>query len=194
MALALEARAMAEDILIGDTPKAVRRRKRLKLIEARGRIWKHSRLRDIDGASGIGALDEFFVFTMVRDPWTRVFSLYHWLRAQNFDHPVVPKAKGLEFGPFLQDPIVSDMLSRDAVDQYVTDNSGKNYCNTFVRLEHFREDIVPVETHLGFKLGVLPHANGSDRPTNVRGAYDARSAEQVRAWFATDIERFGYEF
>ena len=62
MALALEARAMKDDILIGDTPKAVRRRKRLEKLDAPGRLWKHSRLSDIDGMDGLP--DPAFVFTL----------------------------------------------------------------------------------------------------------------------------------
>ncbi|MEO0903185.1 MAG: Type II secretory pathway, pullulanase PulA, partial [Pseudomonadota bacterium] len=49
MALALEDRAAADDILIGDTPKAKRRRKRQKALQAPGRLWKHSNLRDVAG-------------------------------------------------------------------------------------------------------------------------------------------------
>lgn len=49
MTLALEARAKADDIIIGDTPKAKRRRKRLADLTPVGRLWKHSTLRDIDG-------------------------------------------------------------------------------------------------------------------------------------------------
>ena len=47
MALALEGRAMKDDILIGDTPKARKRRKRVKALKADGRLWKHSTLADI---------------------------------------------------------------------------------------------------------------------------------------------------
>ena len=49
MTLALEARAKADDIIIGDTPKAKRRRKRLADLTPVGRLWKQSTLRDIDG-------------------------------------------------------------------------------------------------------------------------------------------------
>ena len=49
MAAALERRAMADDILVGDTPKARRRRGRLKGLATAGRLWKHSTLADIDG-------------------------------------------------------------------------------------------------------------------------------------------------
>ncbi len=38
MALALEARAMKDDIMLGDTPKAVKRRKRLVDVKTAGRL------------------------------------------------------------------------------------------------------------------------------------------------------------
>ena len=47
LATALEQRAMRDDILIGDTPKAKRRHARLKSLSAKGRIWKHSTLADM---------------------------------------------------------------------------------------------------------------------------------------------------
>ena len=49
LALALEARAMADDLLVGDTRKALRRRKSLKGIKTRGRLWKHSTLSEAEG-------------------------------------------------------------------------------------------------------------------------------------------------
>jgi hypothetical protein len=49
MALALEGRAMKNDFMLGDTPKAVKRRKRMKDVTAAGRLWKHSTLADIEG-------------------------------------------------------------------------------------------------------------------------------------------------
>lgn len=49
MALALEDRAMADDVLVGDTPKARQRRKRLRGIPTAGRLWKHSTLAAAEG-------------------------------------------------------------------------------------------------------------------------------------------------
>jgi hypothetical protein len=59
LTLALEARAMADDILIGDTPKARARRGRLKAVRSAGRLWKHSTLADIDGLL-TGEIADFF--------------------------------------------------------------------------------------------------------------------------------------
>ncbi|MFI2767378.1 Type II secretory pathway, pullulanase PulA, partial [Sulfitobacter sp. M22386] len=42
LALALEARAMKDDVMLGDTPKARKRRRRVQGVETAGRLWKHS--------------------------------------------------------------------------------------------------------------------------------------------------------
>ena len=47
LTLALEERAARYDIIIGDTPKAKRRKKRLEDLELAGRLWKHSTLADM---------------------------------------------------------------------------------------------------------------------------------------------------
>jgi len=89
LALALEDRAMKDDILIGDTPKAVQRRKRLAALTPAGRLWKHSTLADIDGIVSGEEMGRMFIFTLVRNPWDRMLSYYTWLRAQQFDRRAV---------------------------------------------------------------------------------------------------------
>src|SRR6056297_2254065 len=101
MALALEDRAMADDVLVGDTPKARRRRKRLKGVETAGRLWKHSTLAEAEGLITRAEMAELFTFALVRNPWDRMVSYYHWLRNQEFDHPQVALARALPFSLFL---------------------------------------------------------------------------------------------
>ncbi len=190
LALALESRARADDILIGDTPKAVKRRNRLKGLKPPGRLWKHSRLSDIDGMPGLP--DPAFIFTLVRNPWDRVSSLYHWSRQQGFDHPMIHAAKRLSFADFLADDGIRIALSRDTAAAYVTDLSGVLRCNAFVRLEHFATDIASVENHLGFRID-MPHVNTSDRPASSE-LYTAGTRDLVANFFSDDIARFGYDF
>lgn len=194
LALALEAQAKSDDILIGDTPKAKRRKRQLKGLECSGRLWKHSRISDIAGLAAAEPLDDFFVFTVVRDPWDRVLSLYHWLRDQTFSHIGVERAKTLSFRDFVSDAEIAAMLSHDQARSYTTDAAGQDRASAVLRLEHIASDLAPVEEHLGIKIGPLPHVNRSERPDNTRAAYDPESAERVANYFAEDVSRFGYRF
>lgn len=192
MALALEARARADDILIGDTPKARRRRHRLRDLRTRGRLWKHSRLDEIDGLVGPQALGDFFIFTLVRNPWDRLVSYYHWLRAQRFDHPHVALAQRLAFSAFLNAPSVQAAFMRNDAARYVTDTCGVERASAFVRLEHLARDLAPVNAHLGFDLQLPQGVNASDRERDFRHYYSDEDAGLVARICAADIARFGY--
>ena len=109
MKLALEARARADDIIIGETPKAKQRRKRLADLTPAGRLCKHSTLRDIDGIVDVPAMQDYFVFTIGRNPWDRMVSYYHWAREQSFDHPVVRAAAEHDFAEFCITPCLASV-------------------------------------------------------------------------------------
>ena len=185
-AVAYEERAAADDILIGDTPKARRRRGRLRALSVPGRLWKHSRLSDV----GDLVPADMFVCTLVRNPWDRVVSYYHWLREQTFAHPAVDRARALGFGDFLRDPVIQHAVRTHPAVRFVTRENGTMQCNAFVRLEH-PEDFAPVWDHLGFRL-TIPHVNASKRNRNWRFYYDDKGIEIVADLAAEDIIRFGY--
>ena len=193
MALALEGRAMADDILIGDTPKAVKRRGRLKGIETAGRLWKHSTLADIEGLVTREEMGDFMIFTLVRNPWDRMLSYYHWLKAQSFDHPAVALARDLGFAEFLRHPETVATVKANPYGSYLRDGSGRERAGHFVRIEHFAEDSAPVAAHLGFSVA-LERVNQSDRDRDWPGYYDAALAAHVADLCAKDIARFGYKF
>jgi len=193
LALALEARAKADDILIGDTPKARRRRRRLKGRQAAGRLWKHSTLADIEGLVSRDVLDRAFVVTMVRNPWDRVGSYYHWLRVQAFDHPAVHIARVTDFSGFLNHPHTQASLQGHPYGHYVTGPDGAERCRTFIRLEHFDADAAPFLDHLGFRLE-LPRVNVSDRHRDYRRYYSDADAALLARLCAAEVARFGYHF
>ncbi|MFN3208406.1 MAG: sulfotransferase family 2 domain-containing protein [Roseovarius sp.] len=193
LALALEARAMRDDILIGDTPKARKRRHRIKGARTDGRLWKHSTLADIDGLVGGAFIDGAFCFTMVRNPWDRLVSYYHWLRVQGFDHPAVTRAKALNFSAFLKAPDIEASIRATDYASYMRPDHGEEQARLYIRLEHFAQDAEPLWAHLGFRLD-LPHENRSDRAVDYRDYYSDADAERLARLCAVDIERFGYRF
>jgi hypothetical protein len=194
LALALEARAMKDDILIGDTPKARARSGRLAGVKSAGRLWKHSTLSDIRGLATDAEIADFFTFTLVRNPWDRVVSYYHWLRDQNFAHPAVGLAKRLDFSGFLNHPQTAASLRIWSYSAYMRDGSGAERASLYARLEHLDEDLVPLESHLGFELRPLARVNASNRLRDWRGFYSDADAAVVADISAEDIARFGYRF
>ena len=193
LALALESRAMKDDILLGDTPKARRRRHRVRDMPARGRLWKHSTLADIEGLVPEPVLDGLFAFTLVRNPWDRAVSYYHWLRDQRFDHPAVALARALDFAPFLAHPAIRAGFADHPASSYMRRADGSQHCSAWIRIEHFAEDAAPLFAHLGWRFD-LPVANRSDRGRDHRSYYDDAGAAIVASDCAEDIARFGYRF
>ena len=194
LTLALENRAMKDDILIGDTPKARARRGRVKALKAAGRLWKHSTLADIDGVLSPDELGQMFCFTFVRNPWDRAVSYYHWLRAQSFAHPAVGLAKALSFSDFLAHPQTRTAFRLWPAAAYMRDKTGVERCQLYARLEHLDSDLGPLESHLGFALTPRARANESARARDWRPFYDDRDAQVIAEDCAEDIARFGYRF
>jgi hypothetical protein len=193
MALALEARAMKDDIMLGDTPKAVKRRRRLKDVQVRGRLWKHATLADIDGLVTPSEIAEMFTFTLVRNPWDRMVSYYHWLKVQSFDHPAVALAGQVDFAHFVMSDLVALSMKASPARFYMTDAGGDEHCKAYVRIEHFEQDATPLMEHLGFDL-TLPKSNASQRALEFRSYYDSATRDKVALVCEEDIKRFGYAF
>jgi len=194
LSLALEARAMKDDLLVGDTPKARARRHRFQGFATSGRLWKHSALSDLDGLLHPGEADQLFIFTLVRNPWDRLVSYYHWLRVQHFENTSVSLAKALTFPEFLWHGHTAESLSAWPYRRYLCDSTGADHCSAWLRLEHLEADAEPLHRHLGFSLLPLPRANESGRHPDYRGYYSDRDAARVAALCHDDIARFGYSF
>ncbi len=193
MALALEARAKADDILVGDTPKAIRRRGRLKGVQTAGRLWKHSTLADAEGMITRDEMAEMFTFTLVRNPWDRMVSYYHWLQAQTFSHPAVALSKTESFTGFLNAPLTAATFRATPFAHYMTDGAGMVHADLYIRLEHLQQDMAPLVDHLGF-MPDMPVANTSVRPRDWRGFYSSQDAELLAEICARDIAAHGYAF
>lgn len=194
LTLALEDRAKKDDILIGDTPKARARRGRLHGVKSAGRLWKHSTLADIAGLATDAEIESFFTVTLVRNPWDRVVSYYHWLRDQNFAHPAVGLAKTHNFSGFLNHGQTQTALRLWPYSAYMRNGLGQERASLFARLEHLDHDLAAFEAHLGFRLNPLSRVNTSDRARDWRGFYSDADADLVADISADDIARFGYRF
>jgi hypothetical protein len=191
--LAYEDRAAKEDILIGDTPKARKRAGRWKGVRAAGRVWKHSTLADIIGLVSPEEIETCQTVTLVRNPWDRMVSYYHWLKVQRFANPAVALARSHDFSGFLNHPQTTTAFRLWPYGAYLRRRDGLEKPSVFIRLEHYADEVALVEAQLGFRLP-LTRANASTRAPDWRPYYSDRDAGVVEEVCAEDIARFGYRF
>ncbi|AML50224.1 sulfotransferase family 2 domain-containing protein [Falsihalocynthiibacter sp. S25ZX9] len=188
LSLALEGRAMKDDILIGDTPKAKARHKRQRTQFPHIRMNKHANY------SVAMRLDEdvpsYYCFTLVRNPWDRLVSYYHWLRVQSFSHRAVTLAQTLPFAAFIRAPSIMASLK---LNNYASYMSGAQDAH-FLRLEHLETDLLPLWEHLGFSLSPIAQVNTSERKADYRSYYTDADAEHARLLLAADVQQFAYSF
>lgn len=194
LTLALEARAMKDDVIVADTPKGRARAARQARLVTAGRLWKHATLADLDGLIQPQALENLFILTLVRNPWDRAVSYYHWLSAQSFAHPAVALAKTHDFSGFLSHPHTIESLRRWPYTAYGRDGQGRDRTRLMARIEALDQDLAPFEAHVGYRLTPLARVNESDRKRDWRGYYSDRDAALIGDLCGPDIERFGYRF
>lgn len=137
-----------------------------------------------------------FTFTVIRNPWDKVVSHYHYRVMTNRtglgDRPI-------EFGEWVRrsyrdrDPEYHDepRFFMPQID-WITDEDGRILIDFIARFETLAEDLEVVRQRLDLSRQ-LPHEKRSRRG-DYRDYYDDETRAIVGDAFATDIERFGYEF
>jgi hypothetical protein len=149
----------------------------------------HASAAEIRGELGADRFDTMFSFGFVRNPWSRLVSLYHYKRAT--EH-----CSARRFDMRFEDWIAQ--LARDEPRilpqmHFLFSREGKQLVSYIGRFETLPEDLDYIGGKIGVSFASLRHLNTTEH-THYRDYYDRRSQQIVQQIFAPDIERFGYEF
>jgi hypothetical protein len=145
---------------------------------------------------GAAAWDRKYTFAMVRNPWDKVVSHYHYRVRTNQtglgDRPI-PFEEWLQRCYVDRDPRYYDqprmfMPQR----QWLVDEEDQLLVEFIGRFETLREDFAEVCRHLSIDAE-LGHAKPSPRGC-YRDYYSPQSEALVAGVFAADLELFGYRF
>lgn len=130
--------------------------------------------------------DSYFTFSIERNPWDAVVSLYHW---RHRDDPEPPP-----FADFVREPAVEELAVKNYRGYRIR---GDIAVDRVLRYDALAEELAEVWTHLGLPgEPALPRAKGGSRPKGPSYAsyYDEDSRELVRDLFADAIVDFGFTF
>lgn len=138
---------------------------------------------------------EAFKFSIVRNPWARVASLYS--RREG-----VQTRDALDFETFcLQLRYASDTcrkpLRHDGQIDWLTDESGEIVMDHVIRLEELDEGIAAIDKMTDGRLQLetrQANVNPTSLSRNYRDRYSQAAREHVADLFRRDIEAFGYTF
>ena len=145
---------------------------------------KHLRASDIFNSIDESTWKSYFKFTLVRNPWDRVVSIF-----QQPGFRDINALSGKTMGYFLKyyqpKPHEAGIQCMDYIDRDDLDFIG--------RFENRQQDVSFIFENIGY----CNIQNIHDRKTNHKHYteyYDEQTREIVAERYAKDIERFGYEF
>ena len=149
-------------------------------------------------------IDDYFKFTVVRNPWDRMLSYFLHLNG-GFDERLFPKMirlagkSGEGFYPFVnreRHNLGEDDIFRvnfQSCHSMAHNKDGANSIDFILRFENLQEDYDALCDKIGIERTELPHHNKSDRG-HYRDYYKKREIDIVRKNLRQDIKKYGYEF
>lgn len=135
-------------------------------------------------------------FTIIRNPWDKVVSHYHYRVQRNHNDL---RNKPIEFKDWVKHTYGNqDTFYYDAPKMFmpqidwIADEKDEILVDEVIHFEYLASEFDDLLKKLGVKR-TLPHMKKSSRG-NYREYYDKETIEIVRNWFDRDIKKFGYQF
>ena len=133
----------------------------------------------------------YFKFTIVRNPWDRVYSWYKNVMSDPY-HGIAK----CDFTTFIKEHKDSWALKPQLY--WITDYSNKIPLDLIVRFENLSQEMSQVLNKLKFFNTTLPHlldsSKTSEEGKNYRDAYSSRAVEIIAERYREEIDLFGYRF
>jgi hypothetical protein len=153
-------------------------------------------------------------FTVVRNPFDRLVSLYEYARMPESYHHSVKDPQGARFGSHRDYALLRNASFDECVDllignrlrngaphvmwrpqtTWLVDQSGRLLVDYVARFESLSTDLRQICEKLEISLPDLAQMNASPRERDYRPYYNDFTRRVVAAYYQTDCERFGYSF
>lgn len=152
--------------------------------------------RKIPGSSYV-----FQSFCITRNPWSRVFSAYNYLKQggigyddqQDFDNYVRPYGDFISFVLNGLDKAMLEQVHFKPQTHWITDSNGTVVVDHVLSLEKIDQQLNNLMESLGKTVVPLPVKNRSS-DENYQNHFTPEAADVVAELYSTEIELFNYRF
>lgn len=153
-------------------------------------VHKHAKAKEIRDYLGNKNYNNFFKFSIVRNPYDLQVSLYHYIKQSkgHRDYEVVNK---LSFKEFVEREIRNKALKQSS---FLTDEEGNLIVDYVGKTEDLQRSMNEICNKIGIDAVDLGHKNKSDRKSDYRSYYDDELKKEVYEYFKKDFENFAYDF
>lgn len=142
-----------------------------------------------------GQWDEYYKFAVVRNPWDRLISEFHWRQTRPAHRPSTNLDEFITYC----EKRMNSKSSRDIYwahaqlqSDFVTGRKGKLLVDKLYRFENMPDTYIDLARKLNLPLRNEKH-NTSDHK-HYREYYNTKQRDRVAKLYRKDIEGFGYEF
>lgn len=134
--------------------------------------------------------ESYFSFTVERNPWDAVVSLFHWHHRDGLPDGLDGRAA---FAAYVASPAVEEFATKQA---RIYRLQGEVAVDRVLRYEALADELASVWADLGLPGAPdLPHAKAGVRPPgSYRELYDDATRQRVAELFAAPVAELGYEF
>jgi hypothetical protein len=159
-----------------------------------GAFSKHARIETMYNNIGKDKFDEYFKFTIVRNPWDRILSLYFW-------GTQIKPNRGIQqnwitednFSSWIKTTFVKDKLYQIWPNQIdLMSMNKKNTIDFTGRFENLETDWNYICNKLGVDNELKFLYSTKHKP--YYEYYDTESIEIINKFYTNDIKTFNYEF
>lgn len=133
----------------------------------------------------------YFKFTIVRNPWDRVFSCYRNMMKDEIHRNEIGAPKDLDFNQFVSLHLDTYLLRPQTY--WIKNFSGKVDLDYICRFENLNQDFEKVCQLLNLSGIKLPHKL-KNKKRDYRQEYNRKSIQLVKQKYQEEIEIFGYTF
>jgi len=153
------------------------------------RYWQKSqaRARDVRDALTAPVYDALNSIAIVRNPWDRLGSFYHFIR-RNPENPFHDDAKKMTFNEYVNWQCNNRPNRQSA---WVTDLEGNIIVNNICRVESMREDMHAVSEKIFGQTFKLPHRNKTKNQWRDED-FKPSTIDLVRDTYRADFDLLGY--